>query len=139
MADQTPIYDLMLLLSREVPEEQRTKILSDLESAISSGNGSIDRRSDWGTRAMSYRINHQAEADYHLLQFSGPPALLESLSHDLHITDGVLRFRIIKVLAGTPVPPEHPPPVIAPVSSAHAGSGSREGSDGREPAADAEG
>jgi small subunit ribosomal protein S6 len=118
MPEGAPIYDLMLLLSTEAPEEQRAKILSDVESAISSSGGSIERRNDWGQRALSFRINHESTADYHLLQFFGPPALLESLSHDLKITDGVLRFRIIKVLPGTPSAPESAPPVIAPVTHA---------------------
>jgi small subunit ribosomal protein S6 len=126
MPSQTPIYDLMLLLSREASEEERTKILSEVESAISSAGGSIERRDDWGTRSLSYRINHQAEADYHLLQFWGPPSLLESLSRDLRIADAVLRFRIIKVLTGTPSPPEHAPPVIAGVSPGRADSSPRE-------------
>jgi hypothetical protein len=44
--------------------------------------------------------------------FTGPPALLESLSHTLRIDDAVLRFRIIKVLPGTPPAPDSPPPVL---------------------------
>ena len=35
---------------------------------------------------MAYRIDHQPEAEYHLLQFNGPPTLIESLSHDLGST-----------------------------------------------------
>ena len=94
----------MLLLSTSAEDERRAKILADVEAAISAGGGSIERNDDWGTRPLAYRINHQAEAEYHLLQFTGPPALLESLSHSLRIADGVLRFRIIKVLPGTPPP-----------------------------------
>ncbi len=66
---------------------------------------------------MTFRINHQPDAEYHLLQFRGPTSLLESLDHTLRITDGVLRFRIIKVTPGTPPPPSSPPPVIAAVSA----------------------
>jgi small subunit ribosomal protein S6 len=106
------IYDLTLLLSTSVPEEERARILSEVESAISSGGGSIERNDDWGIRPLSYRIGHQAEAEYHLLQFSGPPSLLESLSHSLRIADAVVRFRIIKVRAGTPPAPESPPPAM---------------------------
>jgi small subunit ribosomal protein S6 len=113
MAEQTPLYDLVLLLSTEAPEEDRAKILRDVDSAISVGGGSIERRDDWGPRPLTYRINHQRDADYHLLQFTGPPSLLESLSHSLRITDNVLRFRIVKVLPGTPPPPDSPPPVVA--------------------------
>src|SRR5579884_953816 len=100
MPQESPVYDLILLLSNEAPDERREKILADVESSIASAGGSIERRDDWGRRSMSYRIDHQAEADYHLLQFTGPPALLESLSHSLRIADGVLRFRIIKVRPG---------------------------------------
>jgi small subunit ribosomal protein S6 len=103
----------MLLLSTSVPEERRAKILADVETAIPSGGGSVERRDDWGVRPMTYQIRHQPDAEYHLLQFTGPPALLESLDHSLRIDDGVLRFRIIKVLHGTPPPPDSPPPVLA--------------------------
>jgi small subunit ribosomal protein S6 len=113
MAAQPPLYDLTLLLSTTAPEEQRAKILSDVESKITSAQGSIERRDDWGQRPLAYRIRHQPEADYHLLQFTAPPTLIETLSHDLRITDGVVRFRVIKNLPGTPPAPDSPPPVIA--------------------------
>jgi small subunit ribosomal protein S6 len=125
MAERAPLYDLMLLLSTSAPEEQRAKILADVERMIAEGGGSIERNDDWGTRGMAYRIRHQADAEYHLLQFTGPPSLLEALSYSLRITDGALRFRVIKVRPGTPPAPSSPPPVVAAVSS-HADSGSAE-------------
>jgi small subunit ribosomal protein S6 len=103
----------MLLLSTSAADEQRAKVLADVEAAINAAGGSIERNANWGTRPMAYRIEHQADAEYHLLQFTGPPSLLESLNYSLRITDAVLRFRIIKVLPGTPPAPESPPPVIA--------------------------
>ena len=113
MAAQPPLYDLMLLLSAAAPEEQRSKILEDVESAITRANGSIERKDDWGQRPLAYRIHHQPDADYHLLQFKAPPTLIETLSHDLRITDGVVRFRVIKNLPGTPPAPDSAPPVVA--------------------------
>jgi small subunit ribosomal protein S6 len=113
MAAQAPLYDLVLLLSTTAPDEQRAKILSDVETKITSAQGSIERQDDWGQRPMAYRIDHQPDADYHLLQFKAPPTLIETLSHDLRITDGVVRFRVIKNLPGTPAAPDSPPPVIA--------------------------
>jgi small subunit ribosomal protein S6 len=123
MAQIPTIYDLVLLLSTTADEEERAKILVDVEGQISAAGGTIERHDAWGTRPLAFRILHQGEAEYHLLQFAGPSSLLESLSHNLRIADGVLRFRIIKVLAGTPPAPDSPPPVIvaaahgAPVSS----------------------
>ena len=113
MPKEPIIYDLVLLLSTNAPEEERAKIVADVEAAISAGGGTLERKQDWGTRALTFRIDHQAEAEYYLLQLSGPPELLDSLSHSLKIADGVLRFRIIKVIPGTPPPQDSPPPVIA--------------------------
>ena len=134
MPAQAPVYDLMLLLSTAAPEEQRTKILGDVESAIGASGGSIERRDDWGRRPLAYRIDHQPDADYHLLQFTGPASLIETLSHDLRITDGVVRFRVIKNLPGTPPPPDSAPPVVAAAAAAPAGGESP--SEPREPARD---
>src|SRR5438309_9885772 len=97
MPSETPIYDLTLLLSLQGADEERAKIVSDVESSISSAEGTVERHDTWGRRPLAFRINHQSEAEYHLLQFTGPSSLLESLSHNLRIDDGVLRFRIIKV------------------------------------------
>jgi small subunit ribosomal protein S6 len=112
MAEETPVYDLMLLLSTKVEEDRRAKILADVETSISGGGGSIVYNGDWGTRPMSYQIEHEQEAEYHLLQFTGPTALLETLRHSLGIADGVLRSRIIKVLPGMPPPPTPTPVAV---------------------------
>jgi small subunit ribosomal protein S6 len=122
MAAPAPLYDLMLLLSSAAPEEQRAKILADVESTITGVGGSIERRDDWGQRPLAYRIQHQPDADYHLLQFKAPPTLIETLSHDLGITDGVVRFRVIKNLPGTPPAPDSPPPVVATAAPAASGA-----------------
>jgi len=128
MAKEAPIYDLMLLLSSTADDERRAKILADVESAIARAGGSVERNDDWGERPMAYEIRHQPEADYHLLQFRAPAALIEELSHTLRITDGVLRFRVIKVRPGTPPAPSSPPPVVATAASSGHSSSSGEAS-----------
>jgi small subunit ribosomal protein S6 len=113
MAESAPLYDLTLVLSVEIDDERRAKIVSDVEAAITSAGGSIERHDAWGRRPLAFRIAHQAEGEYHLIQFHGPVSLLDSLSHTLRIDDGVLRFRVIKVLAGTPSAPDSPPPIAS--------------------------
>jgi small subunit ribosomal protein S6 len=119
MAAPAPLYDLMLLLDTTVPDEQRKKVLSDVESMVSS-TGEIVGSHDWGTRALAFEIRHRTDAEYHLLQFHGPAELLANLQRTLRITDGVVRFRIIKLAPGTPAPPEprpERPEAAAPVEA----------------------
>jgi small subunit ribosomal protein S6 len=126
MSEQARLYDLMLVLSTTAEEDRRAKILADTEAQITSGGGTIERQDDWHTRPLTYEIDHQAEGEYHLVQFTGPTALLEGLSHNLRIDDAVLRFRVIKVVPGTPPPPDSPPPVLAGASASPAGPPSSE-------------
>jgi small subunit ribosomal protein S6 len=98
------LYDLVLLLDPNAADERREEILRDVNSMIASG-GSVVGQHDWGTRRMSFEIDHREEAAYHLFQFSGDAALLERLDHSLKIADGVLRFRTIGVKADQPPPP----------------------------------
>lgn len=120
MPEQARLYDLMLVLSMTAEDDRRAKILSDVEAQITSGGGAIERNDDWHTRPLAFEINHQAEGEYHLFQFTGPTSLLEGLSHNLRIDDAVLRFRIIRVLPGTPPAPESAPPVMAGATASSA-------------------
>ncbi len=105
MAEAEITYDLNVLLDSELPEEQRERILADVEAMVAD-TGTIVSAHDWGRRKMAYEIRHKADADYHLIQFHGPRELLERLDRTLRITDGVVRYRIIKLRAGTPGPPD---------------------------------
>jgi len=116
MAAPAPLYDLILMLDPAAPDEQRQQVLANVEKAISSA-GEIVGKHDWGTRTMAYEIRHKAEPEYHLLQFHGPAALLADLQRTLRITDGVVRFRIVKLEAGTPAPVD-PPRGDAPAEAA---------------------
>jgi len=119
MAELTPIYDLMILLETSIDDERRAQIRADVEQTIADHAGQIELTQEWGVRPLAYEIDHVRDAEYNLLQFSGPGELVEALSYNLKIADGVLRHRIIKVAPGTQTPLEPPagaidaPPVEA--------------------------
>ena len=105
MPAHDPLYDLVLMLDSAAPDEQRAKVLEMVERTI-VGGGEITNTQDWGVRQTSYEIRHKTDAEYHLLQFHvATRDVLETLQRTLRITDGVVRFRIIKLAPGTPAPP----------------------------------
>jgi small subunit ribosomal protein S6 len=110
-------YDLVLLLDPQAEEATRAKIVADTQAAIGA-KGELTRHDEWGERALAYPIEHRATAEYHLLQFHVSSVdLLDELARALHITDGVIRFRINKLKPGTPAPADMRPA---------AGSGTRD-------------
>jgi small subunit ribosomal protein S6 len=101
-----PTYDLVLLLDTQAEDDARAKILADVRAAIEA-QGELLRHDEWGERALSYPIEKKTSAVYHLLQFhAGTTELLDGLDRTLLITDGVLRFRIIKLKPGVPDAPD---------------------------------
>jgi small subunit ribosomal protein S6 len=111
-----PTYDLVLLLDPQAEEETRAKILTDARTAIEA-QGELLRQDDWGDRSLTYPIDRKADAEYHLLQFhAGAPEMLSTLDRSLRITDGIMRFRIIKLKPGVP---DAPDVLAAPAEEPH--------------------
>jgi small subunit ribosomal protein S6 len=130
MTQTNPTYDLVLLLDPQTEEAVRTKILADTRASIAA-RGEVVRDDDWGDRALTYPIGHKTTAEYHLLQFhASTPELLSELQRTLRITDGVMRFRIVKLGPGTPQAPDMR-------SNAYAAAHARHGEEAPSPAAPA--
>jgi small subunit ribosomal protein S6 len=110
-------------------EAGRDALAQDVRGRI-EGKGTLKHENKWGLRKMAYEIERRNEADYRWYRFEAPADLLDELNHNLRIADGVLRFRIFKVDADSPV--MVPPAVAAP---AHGASRDRDrGPQGARPA-----
>jgi small subunit ribosomal protein S6 len=109
MAQEKPLYDLVVLLDSEVTESQATSVLGNAEKITNGGGGEIVSDQDWGLRALAYEIRHKPHAQYHLLQFHATREAIQELDRTLHIADGVIRYRVIKLKPGTPPPPSAQP------------------------------
>lgn len=96
----------------------RDAVANEVKGQI-EGTGTLKHENVWGLRKLAYEIAQRNEADYRWFRFEAPAALLEQLDHNLKIADGVLRFRVFKVDADTPV-------MAPPASSAPGPGASRE-------------
>lgn len=95
-------------------EVARDALAQEAKAQIEA-KGALKHENKWGLRKMAYEIAQRNEADYRWYRFEGPTELLDGLNHSLRIADGVLRFRIFKVDADTPV--------LVPPATASAGPG----------------
>src|SRR4051812_23453069 len=101
-----PLYDLMLLLDPGAPSDRQETILRDVQGLLEK-SGTLKGSYDWGSRRMTFEIDHRPDAAYHLFQFEteGGPAPLEAVDHSLKIMAGFLPPGTIRLKAGPPPPP----------------------------------
>jgi len=104
-------------------EAGRDAMAQDVRKRIEAA-GTLKHENKWGLRKMAYEIAQRNEADYRWYRFESPSELLDDLNHNLKIADGVLRFRIFKVDADTPV-------MVPPAVAASHGSRERGGAPSR--------
>lgn len=109
------------MLDPEAPDERRDEITVEARKRIEAG-ATVKQERSWGLRKMAYEINQRNEADYRFFRFEQGAGVLEDLDHNLKITDGILRFRIYKVDARTPVI-DPPPPINLMAGSDRPGGG----------------
>jgi small subunit ribosomal protein S6 len=94
------------MIDPKVEDDVRAKIVADTRATIEA-QGELLRHDEWGERPLTYPIDKQTSAEYHLLQFhAGSTELLSDLDRTLPITDGLIRFRIIKLKPGVPDAPD---------------------------------
>jgi small subunit ribosomal protein S6 len=108
-------YELVLMLDPGQDAPARDAVANEAKGQIEAA-GTLKHENVWGLRKLAYEINQRNEADYRWFRFEAPSELLEQLDHNLKIADGVLRFRIFKVDADTPV--TVPPATAAPGAGA---------------------
>jgi small subunit ribosomal protein S6 len=111
-------YELVLMLDPGQDAAARDAVASEVKAQIEA-SGNLKHENTWGLRKMAYEIDRRTEADYRWFRFEAPTELLEQLDHNLKIADGVLRFRVFKVDADTPV-------IAPPATSAPGPGASRE-------------
>jgi small subunit ribosomal protein S6 len=122
-------YELVLMLDPGLDSPARDAVANEAKKQIEA-DGTLKHENVWGLRKLAYEIDQRTEADYRWFRFEAQPPLLEQLDHNLKIADGVLRFRIFKVDADTPV-------IAPPATSAPGPGASRERPAAEAPAEDA--
>lgn len=88
-------YELMLVLSPRIPEENRNKEIEEVRKFIASHGGKIDFEDIHGMRQLAYRIKQQSQGFFAVLDFSIPAETLEEFQKNLNINQAVVRYLLL--------------------------------------------
>jgi len=88
-------YELMYLLTPELPEDEMTAATERVSSLITNRGGEITKVDTWGRRRLAYPIRRHSDGYYTVLRFNLEPEQTVELERNLRLTEPVLRHIIV--------------------------------------------
>ncbi len=90
-------YELVLVISPELAEEQFETTIDNISRFITGKGGSVSDTERWGKRKLAYPIRHFGEGSYVLAKFKLKPEFGKELEANLRISEEVLRHLLIRL------------------------------------------
>lgn len=89
-------YELMYIIRPDVEQEATKNLVEKFQNLITNNGGEIEKLDEIGKRRIAYEIEDFHEGYYVLTYFQSEPTLIAELERVLRITDGVIRYLIVK-------------------------------------------
>jgi len=93
-----PNYELVLIISPEVADEDMPNVITKLSELIKKNDGSVDEVNQWGRKKLTYPIKRCAEGNYVLAKLKLKPASTKELDANLRLSGEVLRHLLVKLM-----------------------------------------
>jgi small subunit ribosomal protein S6 len=90
-------YELMFIVRPDMTEEDQDKLVSTLETAVTSSGGQVKNFEKMGKRRLAYTVRKFHDGLYMLLSFEGSGGLVHELERRLRVTEPVIKFLSVRV------------------------------------------
>ena len=93
---KTNKYETIFIVDVNNRDEEAVNALVEKFTSLISNAGEIVKVDAWGKRRLAYEIDDRTEGYYVLVEFTSNPEFPAELNRQFKITDGILRYLVIK-------------------------------------------
>jgi small subunit ribosomal protein S6 len=90
-------YELMFIVRPDMPEEDQDKLISTLESVVTTSGGQMKSVEKMGKRRLAYMVRRFHDGVYILLTLEGGGGLIHELERRLRVTEQVIKFITVRI------------------------------------------
>jgi small subunit ribosomal protein S6 len=90
-------YELMFIVRPDMAEEDQDKLISTLETAVTSSGGAVKSTEKMGKRRLAYMVRRFHDGLFILLTFEGSGGLVHELERRLRVTEPVIKFLSVRI------------------------------------------
>ena len=91
------IYELMFIVRPDMAEEDLDKLISTLESQVSTAGGALKNVERMGKRRLAYLVRGFQDGMYVLFTIEGTGQVVRELERRLRVTEPVIKFITVRV------------------------------------------
>src|SRR5450432_914116 len=90
-------YELMFIVRPDMAEEDQDKLISTLESVVTTSGGTVKSVERMGKRRLAYMVRRFHDGLYMLLTVEGGGGLIHELERRLRVTEPVIKFLTVRI------------------------------------------
>jgi small subunit ribosomal protein S6 len=90
-------YELMFIVRPDMAEEDQDKLISTLESTVTSSSGKVKSVEKMGKRRLAYMVRRFHDGIYILLTVEGGGGLIHELERRLRVSEPVIKFLTVRI------------------------------------------
>jgi len=88
-------YELMFIVRPDMVEEDLNKLISTLESSVTSASG-MAKSEVWGKRRLAYRVGKFNDGIFVLMMIEAAGAVVHEVERRLRVTEPVIKFLTVR-------------------------------------------
>jgi len=88
-------YELMFIVRPDMVDEELNKLISTLESSVTSAGGTV-KSEIWGKRRLAYTVRKFNDGVFVLLIIDGTGAMVHEVERRLRVTEPVIKFITVR-------------------------------------------
>jgi len=88
-------YEAVFVINPAVGEDNIKALVEKFKNLIES-SAQLDKLDEWGNRKLAYPIEDAKEGYYVYAEFSAEPDFPQELERNFKITEGVIRYLVMK-------------------------------------------
>ena len=90
-------YELMFIVRPDMADEDLDKLVSHLETTVTSAAGTVKAIDRMGKRRLAYTVRKFREGIYILMTIEGTGTVIHELERRLRVTEQVIKFLTVRV------------------------------------------
>jgi small subunit ribosomal protein S6 len=90
-------YELMFIVRPDMADEDLDKLVSHLETTVTSASGTVKAVDRMGKRRLAYMVHKFREGIYILMTIEGTGTVIHELERRLRVTEQVIKFLTVRI------------------------------------------